>query len=255
MASEFGKKIKKIRIDQYLVTNGFFSSREKAKTAVMAGEVLVNGETVRKSSDTIRAADQVTLKHRRRFVSRGGEKLDPVLDEFGIDVTGLLILDVGASTGGFTDCLLKRGASGIIALDVGRGQLDWSLRNDARVTVMEGINARYLDPDTVGPVDFAVIDVSFISLEKILPAVKKVLKNKAGVVGLIKPQFEAGPRNVGKGGVVRDEAVRLQTVEKIRQFALSIGFSVRGIAQSPLKGPAGNVEYFIFLEPERPGKG
>ena len=239
---------KKIRIDQFLVINGFFPSRGKAQASIMAGEVIVEGQIVKKSSEMVLNTDNIVLKSRKRFVSRGGEKLNPILDLFNIDVEGLSILDVGASTGGFTDCILKRGALKVIALDVGKGQLDWKLRNDSRVIVMEGINARYLDQITIDPVDFVVIDVSFISLEKILPSVKKVLKNDASVVALIKPQFEAGPKNVGKGGVVRDEAVRSETVEKIKKFASDIGFEIKGVAQSPLKGPAGNVEFFIYLQ-------
>ncbi|MDP8219433.1 MAG: TlyA family RNA methyltransferase [Candidatus Theseobacter exili] len=249
MVKESREKInKKIRIDQVLVINGFFPSREKAQASIMAGEVIVEGQVVKKSSEMVLSTDNIVLKSRKRFVSRGGEKLNPILDLFNIDVIGLSILDVGASTGGFTDCILKRGALKVIALDVGKGQLDWKLRNDSRVVVMEGINARYLDQITIEPVDFAVIDVSFISLEKILPSVKKILKKDASVVALIKPQFEAGPKNVGKGGVVRDEAVRSETVEKIKKFASDIGFKIKGVAQSPLKGPAGNVEFFIYLQ-------
>ena len=242
------EKLKKIRVDQWLVQKGFFSSREKAKAAVMAGEVFLNDTLINKPSELVCENSDIRIKERRRFVSRGGEKLDPVISSFKIDVTGLDILDIGASTGGFTDCLLKRGADKVIALDVGKGQLDWNLRNDKRVTVLEGVNARYLTLDQTGYVDMVVIDVSFISLEKILPVVKNVLKPEGKVVALIKPQFEAGVKNISRGGVVRDEAVRLSVIDKISNFAIALGFTVNDIEKSPLKGPAGNVEYFIYLK-------
>lgn len=189
------------------------------------------------------------LLERRRFVSRGGEKLEAALQNFNVDVTHYVVLDLGSSTGGFTDCVLKRGASKVYAVDVGYGQLDLTLRNDPRVSIKEKTNARYLkEGDFPEKMDLVVVDVSFISLKMILPVIPPLLHPKGRVMALIKPQFEVGKGKVGKGGVVRDEKLRLEAVDVIKNFAQETGFRVPGVFQSPLKGPAGNIEYFIFLQ-------
>lgn len=192
----------------------------------------------------------IHIRETAPFVSRGGEKLQGAFDEFGFSVRDRICVDVGSSTGGFTDCLLQHGAARVYAVDVGKGQLDWSLRNDPRVAVMEEVNARYLKPgDFDPPPDFAVADVSFISLTKILPAVTHVLAEHAELVTLIKPQFEAGREKVGKGGVVRDPAVHEETVDKIRSFGeKELGLVCKGVCTSPLKGPAGNIEFLAYWE-------
>lgn len=241
----------KIRIDQLMVEKGLSESRERAKRTIMAGLVYIDevridkpGQTVDENANVIVRGDPVG------FVSRGGLKLEKALDEFEIDVTDLNIMDVGASTGGFTDCLLKRGAAHIWAVDVGYGQLAWSLRNDPRVTVFERTNIRHLSLDSIGQkLDMAVIDVSFISLKLVLPPVRQMLKDDCKVVCLIKPQFEAGRESVGKKGVVRSPEVHEQVLTDFTEYAKASGFGIRGMTFSPIRGPEGNIEYLAFLCP------
>jgi 23S rRNA (cytidine1920-2'-O)/16S rRNA (cytidine1409-2'-O)-methyltransferase len=222
-------------------------TRSRAKALIMAGDVLVHGLPVLQAGYLIKPDDVITLKAKPRFVSRGGEKLDHALDEFAIDANGLICADLGASTGGFTDCLLQRGAERIYAVDVGYGQIDQRLRDDDRVVVMERINARYLEalPE---PVDLVVIDVSFISLSLIFPVAKRLLNETGLCVPLVKPQFEAGKGEVGKGGVVRDPATHRAVLEKTAGFARENGFAVVGLVRSPIQGPAGNIEFLMHLD-------
>ena len=238
-----------VRLDRLLVDLGLAPSRERAQRLILAGEVLVGDRPATKPG-TMVAAD-APLRLRRPpsdYVSRGGEKLAGALDAFGLEVAGQVALDVGASTGGFTDCLLRRGARRVFALDVGYGQLAWTLRQDARVTVLERINARRLEASMLGEApDLATVDVSFISLALILPAVAAVLQPAGSVVALVKPQFEAGRGQVGKGGVVRDPTVRAAAVARIRDEAQTLGLTVRGESDSVLAGPKGNREVFLWL--------
>ena len=238
-----------VRLDRLLVDLGLAPSRERAQRLILAGEVLVGDRPATKPG-TMVAAD-APLRLRRPpsdYVSRGGEKLAGALDAFGLEVAGQVALDVGASTGGFTDCLLRRGARRVFALDVGYGQLAWTLRQDARVTVLERINARRLEASMLAEApDLATVDVSFISLALILPAVAAVLRPAGSVVALVKPQFEAGRGQVGKGGVVRDPTVRAAAVARIRDEAQTLGLTVRGESDSVLAGPKGNREVFLWL--------
>ena len=213
----------------------------------MAGAVSVNGERVDKAGAVVKQGSEVSVKDSsRKYVGRGGHKLEGALTHFGIDVTGFTALDVGASTGGFTDCLLQRGAAKVYALDVGYGQLDWKLRNDDRVIVKEKINARYLKPGDIGEkADIAVIDVSFISLTMVIPPLIELLKPGACIIALIKPQFEVGKGQVGKGGIVKDESKHREVVEKIKSFLDKTGFSVTGVIPSPILGTEGNKEFLI----------
>jgi 23S rRNA (cytidine1920-2'-O)/16S rRNA (cytidine1409-2'-O)-methyltransferase len=238
----------KTRLDVMLVERGLAESREKAQRLILAGVVRVNGQVADKAGRPCAADAVLDVERPPRFVSRGGEKLVAALDRFPIDVRGLVCLDIGASTGGFTDCLLQHGAARIYAVDVGHGQIDWRLRQDPRVTVMDGVNARYLkEGDLPEAGQFAVIDVSFISLTLILPPVTRLLVAGANLVTLIKPQFEAGRTQVGKGGVVRDPAVRLEVVEKVRHFGTAtLGLEWLGSCDSPIAGPAGNIEVLAW---------
>ncbi|MBM4156616.1 MAG: TlyA family RNA methyltransferase [Lentisphaerae bacterium] len=240
--------MKGTRLDQEMVARGLAESREKAQRLILAGEVRVGGVPAAKPAQAVAPGAVVEVEAPPRFVSRGGEKLDAAFGAFPISVAGAVCLDVGASTGGFTDCMLQRGAARVYAIDVGRGQLHWKLRTDPRVVVMEGVNARHLRALRVPePAGFAAVDVSFISLTKVLPAVRELLLPGAGLVTLIKPQFEAGRAEVGRGGVVRDEAVRQRVVEAVRSFGVSEpGLEWRGVCPSPLRGPAGNVEFLAF---------
>lgn len=239
----------KERLDVLLTARGLAESREQAQRLILAAQVLVDGQVRTKAGQRIDTAASLEVKAGPRFVSRGGGKLDAAFEAFDLDVTGLLCMDVGASTGGFVDCLLQRGAAHVVAVDVGHGQLDWRLRNDPRVTVMEKVNARYLKAaDLAEPPAFASIDVSFISLTKILPAVIQVLLPGSDLVALIKPQFEAGREQVCKGGVVRDEGVRAAVAEKIRDVAVKqLGMAWLGQCSSPVHGPAGNVEILAHM--------
>ena len=238
-----------MRLDRLLVERGLAPSRERAQRLVMAGEVLVDEHVVSKPGTEVR--DDAAIRVRTppsAYVSRGGEKLAGALDAFGLDVAGRVVVDVGASTGGFTDVCLRRGARRVIAVDVGYGQLAWTLRQDARVTVLERQNARHLTPELVPePPDLAVIDVSFISLTLVLPAVASVLAPAAEVVAMVKPQFEVGKGEVGKGGVVRDPAKRAEAVARVRAAAEALGFTVAGEADAVIAGPKGNQETFLRL--------
>lgn len=238
----------KARLDTILVQRGFFGSRSQAAAAVLAGEVSVNGKPAAKAGTMVAPDIDVTLKATPRFVSRGGLKLETAFEEFSIDVTGAIALDAGASTGGFTDCLLQHGARKVIAVDVGYGQLDWKLRNDPRVEVHERTNIRGITPELLSEApNFATFDLSFISLKKVLPPVIKCLRPGFELVALVKPQFEAGRGRVGSGGVVRDPEVHRQVLVDIRDFAVSQGLVVMGMTESGIRGPKGNVEFLIHL--------
>lgn len=243
------KKSKKERLDILLVEKGFFPSREKAKSAIMAGEVLVEGERVDKSGQRIKVESNISvIEKETAFVSRGGEKLEKALKVFNVNVRGKRVIDVGASTGGFTDCLLKYGTEKVYCVDVGYGQLAWKLQKDSRVVVIDRTNVRYLTADKFdGLFELATIDVSFISLDKVLPAVYNLLKEKGEVVALIKPQFEAGREFIQKGGLVKKAEVHQMVIERICEKAQKIGFSIQGLTFSPLKKASGNIEYFICL--------
>ncbi|HEV2833988.1 MAG TPA: TlyA family RNA methyltransferase [Pyrinomonadaceae bacterium] len=240
--------MKRERIDKLLVERGMAESRTKAQAMVMAGVVLVNEQRVEKSSDQFSTNAQIRIKKAddptSRYVGRGGLKLEAALKQFQIDVRGLVCLDVGASTGGFTDCLLQHGAMKVFAIDVGHNQIDWRFRNDPRVEVREGVNARYLAREDFSvDFDLVVIDVSFISITKILPAVVPLLGPYGSMVVLIKPQFEVGRGEVGSGGIVRDEQKRLRVVAEVNQFAATLQLRVEGVVESSIKGAEGNVEY------------
>lgn len=241
----------KRRLDILLVERGLIGSREQGRRLIMAGEVLVDGRPVTKPGTPVSSDAVVWLKERPRFASRGGEKLATALEQFGIDPSGWVCADVGASTGGFTDCLLQAGAVRVYAIDVGYGQLAWALRHDPRVVVMERVNARYLE-SLPEPVDFASIDVSFISLCLILPSVRKWLIPGGQAVALVKPQFEAGPADVQKGGVVRDPNVHRRVLEGVIHAAQGEAFAMRGLIPSPVRGPAGNVEFLLWLATDPP---
>ena len=240
----------RIRLDQLVLDKGLAPSRERAKAVVLAGLVSVNGEVVSKAGTLVDAAAEVTLEAPDHpYVGRGGLKLAHALDSFGIAVAGRDALDVGASTGGFTDVLLQRGAARVVALDVGHGQLDWRLRNDPRVVVIEHFNARHLTPaDLPGSVDIVVIDVSFISLRQILPAVAAVLRQGADVVALVKPQFEAGRDEVRKG-IIRDPAVHDRVLAEVTAAGAEVGLNRVGSTPSPITGQKGNVEFLLHLRP------
>jgi 23S rRNA (cytidine1920-2'-O)/16S rRNA (cytidine1409-2'-O)-methyltransferase len=241
--------VAKTRIDQLLVSKGLCASREKAQRAIMAGQVLVDGRKAEKPGQQVRVDTQVKLLASERYVSRGGLKLEAALDRFDVSVDGKTCLDIGSSTGGFTDCLLQRGAARIHAVDVGRGQLDWRLRNDPRVVVHEGVNARYLTAAEIGePVQICVTDVSFISLSLILPAAFALLLGGADMIVLIKPQFELSPDKVGRGGIVRDPEFRREAVEKVRQFVTGTGRKWIDVIESPVAGREGNIEFLAHLK-------
>lgn len=245
--------MKRERIDKLLVDRGLAESRTKAQAMIMAGVVLVNEQRVEKpsqqfdkdSSLRVKGGDDPTI----RYVGRGGLKLEAALREFQIDVAGFTCLDVGASTGGFTDCLLQHGATRVIALDVGHNQIDWRLRNDPRVEVREGVNARYLQPEDF-PVkfDLAVIDVSFISATKVLPAIVPLMLESGSIITLIKPQFEVGRGEVGSGGIVRDAEKRLRVVEEVNEAAMALGLKVVNVIESPIQGAEGNVEFLALYK-------
>jgi 23S rRNA (cytidine1920-2'-O)/16S rRNA (cytidine1409-2'-O)-methyltransferase len=239
------------RLDQVLVERALCDSRERAQRLILAGQVRINGQTARKPSDRVKRGDAISVDAPEKFVSRGGHKLEHALEHFQLDVTGLTALDLGSSTGGFTDCLLQRGAKKIFAVDVGRGQLAWKLRCDPRVVVMEKTNARYLRPeDFPAPADLAVVDCSFISLKKILPPAVPLLKADGKIVALIKPQFEAGKKEADRGrGVITDPAVHERVLAELKEFVTAqAGLCWRGVVESPLLGPAGNKEFLTLIE-------
>ena len=246
----------KERLDVLLVQQGFAVSREKAKAIIMSGSVFVNGQREDKAGTTFDPSKSaIEVKgHTLKYVSRGGLKLEKAMTQFGITLKDKVCMDIGASTGGFTDCMLQNGATKVYSVDVGHGQLAWSLRNDERVVCMEKTNFRYLTREDIqDDLDFASVDVSFISLSKILLPARKLLKDYGQMVCLIKPQFEAGKDKVGKKGVVREQSVHQEVVEKIYTLADILGFRVLGLEYSPIKGPEGNIEYLIYIEknPER----
>jgi 23S rRNA (cytidine1920-2'-O)/16S rRNA (cytidine1409-2'-O)-methyltransferase len=242
------------RLDQVLVERGICESREQAKRAVMAGQVLINGQPARKPSDTVQPADKLSLTAPEKYVSRGGHKLEHALRHFQLAVSGHTAIDLGASTGGFTDCLLQAGAAKVYAVDVGRGQLAWPLRRDSRVVVMEQTNARHLTPGqfpgTFAPADLVVIDCSFISLRKILPPAVALLRPSGKLLALIKPQFEAGKAEADKGaGVIKDAAIHERVLRSLQEFVeAQPPLRWRGVTESPLRGPAGNKEFLVLIE-------
>ena len=239
---------KKDRLDNLLVELKLTPTRAKARALILAGRVRVDSKIIDKAGASVKPGSTIEVLEQNEFVSRGGEKLEHAIQHFHPEIEGKVALDVGASTGGFTDCLLQHGARKVYAVDVGYGQLAWQLRNDSRVVVMERTNARNLTLEMFEEQPrFATIDVSFISLTLVVPPVAAVLVGDGEILALIKPQFEAGRENVGKGGVVRDEAMHKQVIEKIARFAREIGLYSMGVVESPLRGPAGNKEFFIYL--------
>jgi len=240
----------KKRLDLVILEKGFVRSRQRAKALIMAGKILVNNHVVDKPGAIVLSDDDIVLKEKdHRYVSRGGLKLEKALQVLGVDITGFVCLDIGASTGGFTDCLLQHGASHVYAVDVGYGQLAWELRQDPRVVVIERTNIRYMQPETIPQlVDLITIDVSFISLKKVVPEVVKFLKKGARILALIKPQFEVGKGNVGKGGVVQAPELHNDVIENLSDFFLNIHLVPEFVIPSPIRGPKGNREFFISLK-------
>ena len=246
----------KERLDVLLVKRNLAASREKAKAIIMSGNVFVDGQREDKAGTSFPEEVQIEVRgHTLPYVSRGGLKLEKALNNFNLTVEGKVCTDVGSSTGGFTDCMLQNGAKKVYAIDVGRGQLDWKLRQDPRVVCMEKTNIRYVTPeDLEEPIEFSSIDVSFISLTKVLLPIRNYLVPDGQIVALIKPQFEAGREKVGKKGVVREKSTHLEVITKVIEYAVSIGFLVRDLEFSPIKGPEGNIEYLVHLEKaEEPG--
>jgi 23S rRNA (cytidine1920-2'-O)/16S rRNA (cytidine1409-2'-O)-methyltransferase len=239
---------KKVRLDQLLVAQGFFTSREQARRAILAGNVSVGTRTAAKPSELLDKQTVIAVKPTRKYVGRGALKLESALDYFDIELQGETALDIGASTGGFTDCMLHRGAEKVYAIDVGYGQLDWKLRNDPRVIVLEKVNARFLTGEQIPElVDVCVIDVSFISLTLILPNAFALVKPSGVILALIKPQFELQPSDVGKGGIVRDPRLHQKAQDKIVAFVNNVGHVVAGIAPAAIKGADGNQEFFACI--------
>ena len=248
---------KKERLDILLVEKGICESREKAKTNIMAGLIFVDGQRIDKAGEKVKVDSEIIFKGEKlKYVSRGGLKLEKAMNTFGIDLTNKVCMDIGASTGGFTDCMLQNNASKVFAVDVGYGQFAWKLRTDERVVCMEKTNIRYVTPEDIGvALDFASIDVSFISLRTIMPAVKALLGEKGEVVALIKPQFEAGRDKVGKKGVVRDKGVHLEVINTIINFLMENELNVLGLSYSPIKGPEGNREYLVYFTKDKEKEG
>ena len=238
----------KNRLDVLLVEKGLAESREKAKALIMAGSVYVNGQKCEKAGTGIDETAEIRVVEELRYVSRGGLKLEKTIEKYGLSLNGCICADIGASTGGFTDCMLQHGASKVYAVDVGYGQLAWSLRNDPRVVCLERTNARYLNQETIpDTLDFFSMDVSFISVKLILPAVFALLREGGEGVILIKPQFEAGKGKVGKNGVIRDKSVHLEVVSDIIDFLADMGFGILALDFSPIKGPKGNIEFLAYV--------
>jgi 23S rRNA (cytidine1920-2'-O)/16S rRNA (cytidine1409-2'-O)-methyltransferase len=240
----------KTRLDVALFENGLVKSREQARALIMAGKVYADGKRAEKAGQFVTENCELTVRGDKcPFVSRGGYKLERAVEVFPVALEDVAAADIGASTGGFTDCMLQHGAKHVYAIDVGYGQLDWTLRNDPRVTVIERTNARFMEPRWFdGPLDFASIDVSFISLDKILPALFTCLKDGGNVVALIKPQFEAGRDKVGKHGVVTSEDTHVEVVERMVRVAAEAGYCVKGLSYSPIRGPKGNIEFLMWLQ-------
>ena len=247
----------KQRLDVLLVEQGHAASREKAKAMIMSGVVFVNGQREDKAGSTFDEKAAATIEihgSTLRYVSRGGLKLEKAVEQFGFSLKDKTCMDVGASTGGFTDCMLQNGAAKVFSVDVGRGQLDWKLRNDERVVCMEKTNMRYVKPEDIADrLDFASVDVSFISLTKVLEPARALLNDNGEMVCLIKPQFEAGREKVGKKGVVRDKAVHEEVIHKVIDHAVEIGFHILNLEYSPIKGPEGNIEYLVYIRKEAEG--
>lgn len=240
---------KKERLDILLVEKGIFSSRERAKTSIMAGKIFVDGQRIDKAGEKVSVNSEIIFKGQEiPYVSRGGLKLEKAMKEFNISLNDKVCMDIGASTGGFTDCMLQNNAKKVFSVDVGYGQFAWKLRTDERVVCMERTNIRYVKPEDIGvKLDFASIDVSFISLKKIMPATKELLDDNGEIVALIKPQFEAGREKVGKKGVVRDINVHKEVVMDIITFLIKEDFNILGLSFSPIKGPEGNIEYLVYF--------
>lgn len=238
----------KERIDIILVERGIASSRERAKALIMEGNVLVNGAPVTKAGALIDAGASIEMKGEDiPYVGRGGLKLETALEHFSINLEGITAMDVGSSTGGFTDCMLKKGAKKVYCVDVGYGQLSWSLRSDPRVVILERTNIRYLERERIHDmIDIATIDVSFISLKMVIPKVSEFVKSGGKILALVKPQFEVGKGEVGKGGIVRDEDKRLEAVNSVKRFAEESGLKAAGVFMSPVPGQKGNREYFLY---------
>ena len=245
----------KERLDVLLVKRNLAESREKAKAIIMSGNVFVEGQREDKAGTTFSDEVQIEIKgHTMPYVSRGGLKLEKAIANFDVDLKGKVCTDVGSSTGGFTDCMLQNGARKVFAIDVGRGQLAWKLRQDDRVVCMEKTNIRYVTPEDLGEeIDFSSIDVSFISLTKVLEPIRNYLKPDGEIVALIKPQFEAGREKVGKKGVVREKSTHHEVIKLVTSYAASIGFQILGIEFSPIKGPEGNIEYLVHLKKSEAG--
>ncbi|MGD1075996.1 MAG: TlyA family RNA methyltransferase [Thermodesulfovibrionales bacterium] len=239
----------KERLDMLLLKRGIVASRERAKALIMEGKILVNTRAVTKAGAPIDADAHIELTGRDMpFVSRGGLKLDAAIEYFGVDLRDATAMDVGSSTGGFTDCMLQRGAKRVYCVDVGYGQLSWSLRNDPRIMLLERTNIRYLEKEKIpDSIDFASIDLSFISLQKVLATVAEFMRHEGVILALVKPQFEVGRREVGKGGIVRDEEQRMAAVTAIEEYAAAIGLRVMGVFRSPVLGQKGNQEYFLYM--------
>ncbi|MGA1867147.1 MAG: TlyA family RNA methyltransferase [bacterium] len=246
-----------MRLDQLVYAKGLASSRQKAQALILAGRVLVNGKKIDKVGKDVSGESEIRIReHKEEFVSRGGTKLAHALDHFSIDVKGLIALDVGVSTGGFCDCLLQRGVKKVYAIDVGRGQIAWKLRQDPRVHLLEKTNIRYIDPRKIKDlIEFAAVDVSFISLELVLPKIISLLHPDWGeIVSLVKPQFEVGKNEVGKGGVVRDPQKHMRVLRKLSDFIIQhTEVSVKGVVSSPIRGPKGNKEFFFYLSKKEAG--
>lgn len=240
----------KERLDLLLVEKGMFQSREKARAAIMSGDIYVNGIKITKCGHIVKKDNSIEFKgNTMPYVSRGGYKLEKAIKTFNIQLAGKTCMDIGASTGGFTDCMLQNGAAKVYAIDVGYGQFAWKLRIDPRVVSMERTNIRYVKPEDLQELcDFASIDVSFISLTKVLPAVKALLKESGEIIALIKPQFEAGREKVGKKGVVREKSTHKEVINNVVSYAMQEKFSIIGLDYSPIKGPEGNIEYLIYLK-------
>lgn len=242
------KPLQKERIDVLIVQRGLTESREKARALIMSGQVFADDQRIDKPGTTVNVSANIEIKEHLRYVSRGGLKLEKAIGVFDIDLKGKVCIDIGASTGGFTDCMLQNGANKVYAIDVGYGQLAWSLRQDERVIPMERTNIRYVNPENLGEnCDFASIDVSFISLTKILKVAYKLLKENANILCLIKPQFEAGREKVGKKGVVREKETHMEVLKNVIGFANNNGFALLGLDFSPIKGPEGNIEYIAYF--------
>lgn len=239
----------KERLDIILVSKGITESRERARALIMEGKVLVDGAPVAKAGAMINPESIIELRGEDMpYVSRGGLKLAAAIEHFGIDLQGLIAMDVGSSTGGFTDCMLQRGAKKVYCIDVGYGQMSWSLRRDHRVVLLERTNIRHLKRERIrDTIDFATIDVSFISLRKVIPKVMEFISGQGRILALVKPQFEVGRGEVGKGGIVRDEEKRLAAVNAVREFAEKCGLKAEGVFPSPVPGQKGNIEYFLYL--------